>query len=52
MEWPVKTYLLSAEYPLHFLQLVKRETLDVKCFRGRGLGSPTFHLSRLTFYDF
>jgi len=29
---------------------VKRESLNVKGFGGGALGSPTFHLSRLTFY--
>jgi HEAT repeat protein len=29
---------------------VKRETIDVKSFGGRGLGSPTFDLSRFTFH--
>jgi len=31
---------------------VRRETSNVKRFEGRALGSPTFHLSRLTFYGF
>lgn len=31
-------------------RFVKRETIDVKSFGGRGLGSPTFHHSRFTFH--
>jgi len=31
---------------------VKRESSNVKGFGGRALGSPTFHLSRLTFHVF
>jgi hypothetical protein len=29
---------------------VKRESLNVKGFRGRAFGNPTLHLSRLTFH--